>query len=272
MARPRESASAQYVRDVLHPQEAPPPVTVRYFYTSPLAIDDPLSPLPPPLTGPSATYRSPPRPFSTYDNAALDKAWLEVRKKLLKNAEQNGGEKSRSRGGTMSSGSGSLPRGLAGRHISVTESKRRSLVGPLGSPRAPESPRQRPQRVPSTEDIPGVKKIIRSEAWAGDESLSSSLRVLDPADSSLPTDSPSITGNPFIRAPSRTNVRDTPRPRSTSRPVPLTTDSYDWDHPTGTAAEQSRQRDSVCSKASGPSANVPVGVSRLHNVVLPDLE
>ena len=54
----------QYVREILHAPEPAPPITVRFFYTSPLAIDDPLSPLPPPVTGSGNLSKAPPRAFS----------------------------------------------------------------------------------------------------------------------------------------------------------------------------------------------------------------
>jgi hypothetical protein len=86
------SQANQYIREVLHNTEAPPTIAVRYFYTSPLAIDDPLSPLPPPPTGASVPKIVPPRPFSGYDNDAIQESWLALRKKILKHhADQPGG-------------------------------------------------------------------------------------------------------------------------------------------------------------------------------------
>lgn len=57
----------------------PPPIKPHFFYCSPLPIDDPLSAVPPPSDKPSArTTRLPPRPFSLYDNASLEDAWIKV--------------------------------------------------------------------------------------------------------------------------------------------------------------------------------------------------
>ncbi|KAL9036635.1 MAG: hypothetical protein Q9214_006045, partial [Letrouitia sp. 1 TL-2023] len=54
----------------------PPLIRAHFFYSSALPIDDPLSTVPPPTSkstvGPS---RLPPRPFSTFDNRALEEAW-----------------------------------------------------------------------------------------------------------------------------------------------------------------------------------------------------
>ncbi|KAG9848648.1 hypothetical protein KCU63_g9596, partial [Aureobasidium melanogenum] len=85
------SSTNQYIRQILHHSEAPPPVKARFFYTSPLAIDDPLSPLPPSAQTAQTTYaKLPPRPFSEFDNTALDKAWHDLRHKLLRYSEERG--------------------------------------------------------------------------------------------------------------------------------------------------------------------------------------
>ena len=278
----RESsyASAQFARDALQPPEAAPPLAVRYFYTSPLAIDDPLSPLPPPLTGSSASYRSAPRPFSTYDNAAIEKAWLDSRRKLLDGAGQQSRDISRSRQGTVSSRSTSRPHSLAAQPQAINQGKRRSLGESFGSPRisgsprAAGSPRPSPQRIPSAEDITGIK-ITRNERLKAGENPSNALRILDPADSSVPSEPASITRTPFIRAPSRSNVRDAIRPASSTRPTPQLTDSYNWGEDYAATEEmegQPRVRESVSSKRSGPSTNIQVGVSRLHRVAIPELQ
>ena len=274
MSRLPATASAQYVRDVLHLHEAPPPITIRYFYTSPLAIDDPLSPLPPPLTASATGYRSAPRPFSLYDNSALENAWLNVRKQLLKYVEQNSGEKLKSTAATSASRAVSQTQTLTVRNLAVGDSKGRSLAGSLGSQRAPESPRQTPQRVPSAEEIAGSRRTRARPATSGIHT-SNPIYDLDPSGSSLPSESAFTTGNPFIRAPSRSNLRGPSRPRSSSRPVPQLSDSYNWgedEAPLDGLEERAPQHEYVEAKAYGLTAKVPVGVSRLHNVVFPDLQ
>ncbi|KAL8681612.1 MAG: hypothetical protein Q9186_002281 [Xanthomendoza sp. 1 TL-2023] len=53
-----------------------PLIRAQFFYSSPLPIDDPLSPVPPPSSNKSAaSTRVPPRPFSVADNKALEEAW-----------------------------------------------------------------------------------------------------------------------------------------------------------------------------------------------------
>ena len=58
-----------------------PKITAQFFYCSALAIDDPLAAVPTPSSS-SATRPSkvPPRPFSVYDNLALEQAWLKLQK------------------------------------------------------------------------------------------------------------------------------------------------------------------------------------------------
>lgn len=275
-----DSISNRYVRDILHPQERPPPIAVRYFYTSPFAIDDPLSPLPPPVPGGTTAPKRPPKPFSTFDNAELNRAWLDVRKKLLKLGELGRGEKSRSRAGTTTSNPGTprlRPTGTARRNIYDPDSKRRSIIGQDGDGVAESPRRARPS--PAHEELESVKRRS-AELINVDDGLSSSLRALDPTDPSFAVDEPTTSGRPFTRLPSRTEGRsvDRSRPRSSSnRPQPQANDSYNWgDDPlqSGTSAEndQSKKKAAAGLRPSGPHAKVAVGVSRLHNVVIPDLQ
>ncbi len=54
----------------------PPPLKAHFFYSSALPIDDPLSPVPPPSSSSNTNpSKVPPRPFSVYDNTALEEAW-----------------------------------------------------------------------------------------------------------------------------------------------------------------------------------------------------
>ncbi|RDI85688.1 hypothetical protein Vi05172_g4396 [Venturia inaequalis] len=279
-----ESMAAQYAREMM--QDPPPPLAVRYFYTSPLAIDDPLSPLPPPVTASTLSYKHPPRPFSAYDNHALDKAWLDVRRKRLKIGERGNNEKRWSKEPTVSSGSGTAQDTKRGSltNTSAAESKRRSLVGSIGADSGHPSPRQRPQRMPSNDLLASTAKARAGSVdhRAGDGSLPNSLRMLDPADGSLPLlDTASTTGNPFIRAPLRMEPA-TSRSRSASlRPNTQKIDSYNWgdDHSLKGADREIPSRDhpkapepSRAQQEKGPSATVPVGISRLHEVALPDLQ
>ncbi len=53
----------------------PPKVRSQFFYNSALPIDDPLSPVPLPSSSSTGPSKFPPRPFSVYDNTALEEAW-----------------------------------------------------------------------------------------------------------------------------------------------------------------------------------------------------
>lgn len=61
-----------------------PPLKTQFFYTSPLPIDDPLTAIPTTSSDPKAAKHSP-RPFSPYDNNALEEAWLALGSTRCKN-------------------------------------------------------------------------------------------------------------------------------------------------------------------------------------------
>src|SRR5277367_2542498 len=53
-----------------------PALKAQFFYSSPLPIDDPLTAIPTPSSSESWPTKHAPRPFSAYDNNALEEAWL----------------------------------------------------------------------------------------------------------------------------------------------------------------------------------------------------
>jgi hypothetical protein len=53
-----------------------PPLKAQFFYSSSLPIDDPLSVVPIPTGSETKSTSHPPRPFSAYDNSALEDGWL----------------------------------------------------------------------------------------------------------------------------------------------------------------------------------------------------
>lgn len=219
-----------------HVETRPPPINVRYFYTSPLAIDDPLSPLPPPVIGTASASKRPPRPFSTFDNNALEKAWSDLRQKLLQQlAKAKSEQRQRSRAGTANSTTPTTSHSTARQGLSHDGTARS-----LRSESAANSPRLIPTRI-SANDAP--------QRRSGEASTSSSFRTSFLGDGSLPAvDTSSTTGNPFIRAPVRSELKSLdsrtsrntsarPRPKPTSGPV----DSYNWGEDTfGTKPLESR--------------------------------
>lgn len=71
-----QANSNTFTRRASQVSEDPPKIRAHFFYSSALPIDDPLSPVPPPSSSPSTgPSKVPPRPFSIYDNTALEEAW-----------------------------------------------------------------------------------------------------------------------------------------------------------------------------------------------------
>lgn len=270
-----------------HAEERAPPLRVRYFYTSPLAIDDPLSAVPPPTTSTSAPLRYAPRPFSKYDNRALTEAWDKLRKqRSLDRAKAEEEKRSDSE--------------EAKRRDSVAETTRAASLGPKSNDvgngssiehrfRSLRIPNGKAQARPSFHAAnagptswssgtggPSSTSRVRADsiAWRsvhGDanqpESLAGSPEnhsyrddgsILD-----VEGDTGGITGTPFIRAPSRSKLQTFKRherSESTSRPSSR-----------GSAGAAEEMVDESRTQVSEASSTVPVGVSRLHQVLLPQL-
>ena len=237
------ASTNQYIRDVLHHTPSPPPVKARFFYTSPIPIDDPLSPVPASSTG-SSWSKQPPKAFSEYDNAALDKAWHELRPRILKYNEEQG-EKDRSNEGSRS------------RAISASVGDLRR--GSSSTPGTPQSKSRLPASSLSQVDGPLDELQVPAESIAGGES----------------GNVPDTTGNPFVRAPSRKKLPTMHRDETPSRPKMKTQDTYEWDDPSHlvdhSPAPVERPR-SGGQEMQSPSTKVAVGVSRLHQVEMPDLK
>lgn len=257
------SQANQYIREVLQSTEAPPTIPVRYFYTSPLAIDDPLSPLPPPPTGASTGKRLPPRPFSKYDNDAINDSWLGLRKKILKHNEEFGEKDSTGRGTPTNPAVARLKRKRGGSASSDESSAPgRDIVKDRSSSRGQYS--RSAELVDRTR--PG------SSGGRDGSAAFASYKAFDPGQIS-PLE-PTTTGTPFIRAPSRGNIPKAWKPAPTeggSRPSISEQDSYKWDDDMEPALTMKKDKGPArrSSKSKpGPSAQVPVGVSRLHHVVM----
>ena len=68
--------------------DEPPKIRAQFFYSSTLPIDDPLSPIPPPLSATSpGSSKVPPQPFSVHDNNALEQAWQTLHKAESRNED-----------------------------------------------------------------------------------------------------------------------------------------------------------------------------------------
>jgi hypothetical protein len=269
------SAANQYIREVLHSAEAPPAIPVRYFYTSPLAIDDPLSPLPPPVTGSSTARRQPPRPFSEYDNDAINDTWLDLRKKILKHNEELG-EKRRSVDGPPT------PTASTPAYPAVMRLKRKrggSASGEerLGSSQGKGIPFVRSPSMGMYSRSADVGEDSSTGSSSGPQAatLTGSMRALalDPNEGS-PRAETAMTGMPFTRLPARRNTssaRVTGSLEERRPPAPQVTDSYMWDDEMEPALPGIKDKGTTRrpkKPVPGPSAQVPVGVSRLHHVAM----
>jgi hypothetical protein len=245
-----QQAVNQYTRQVLHHTEPPPPVNARFFYTSPVPIDDPLSPLPPPANATNVPVRLPPKPFSYHDNAALERAWLELRKKILKYQEQRG-EKSAHKAEERARKSSQDSR----------EGKRPS-VGKPATPRA-RFPRTSLSQMDTPPDVD-----TDSDAFEGPSSVPEVAQLAENT----------TTGTPFIRAPSRKKLHDIAvhdgsptKVDHPGRPRIRQHDTYQWDDPTH-LLERSPAPPTERKEETGPIDRVAVGASRLHQVAMPDLK
>ena len=233
----------QYIRQVLHHTPSPPPAKARFFYTSPIPIDDPLSPVPPSNTG-SSWAKQPPKAFSEYDNIALDKAWHELRTRILKyNEEQD--EKSRSNEASRSRAAST----------SVQDVRR-------GSGSMPATPRSKAKMAASS-----LSRVDGVDGRSDEQDM--------PAESLASGEGADTTGNPFIRAPSRKQLPTVHREEQPARPKIKTHDTYEWDdasHLVDHSPAVVERSGSGEQDDESPRAKVAVGVSRLHQVEMPDLK
>ncbi|KAH8731077.1 DDHD domain-containing protein [Phaeosphaeriaceae sp. PMI808] len=259
------SHANQYIREVLHSSEAPPEIAVRYFYTSPLAIDDPLSPIPPPATGSAAGKKQPPRPFSEYDNEAINESWLGLRKEVLKYNEELGEKDGTGRGTPTNPAVARLKRKRGSSNASMIEENHVEDREMLTSSSTGKGPYSRSAEL-ADRRRPG------SSGGSQGPTLSGSLKALDTGRIS-PLEPPT-TGTPFIRAPSRGNISKAWTHTLTElagRPGVHEHDSYMWDEDMEPALSGNKNKGPArnASRAKeGPSTKVPVGVSRLHQVVM----
>lgn len=78
--------SNPFIRRASTVSDLAPKIAARFFYSSALPIDDPLSPLPPSTN--STPSKVAPLPFSHHDNAALEEAWQSLNKEMNKEHTQ----------------------------------------------------------------------------------------------------------------------------------------------------------------------------------------
>ncbi|RPB24983.1 hypothetical protein L211DRAFT_747159, partial [Terfezia boudieri ATCC MYA-4762] len=250
---------------------SPPALIPWWFYTSPLPLDDPLSPLPI-TTSATSSIKHPPRPFSHHDTRALEKAYQSL---LIPDVPRTdscgvGNGNDSAAGVRKSAGSTDLhpPRHLR-HHRAVTKQQEYAEEGRghdmLNAPIRPGSSGRDESSLAassSPEVNPWTGNPIRSRTSDYSSAGSSpSNPGIDPP--------PRITTNPFIRSLSLSRRN---RSRSTSpglsgngvkrrRSSPMSAVSS-----TGASPE----REEV-SPAPVKQKEIPVGIQRLHKVLLPSL-
>ncbi|ETI20741.1 hypothetical protein G647_07083 [Cladophialophora carrionii CBS 160.54] len=277
---------------------APPTVRAQFFYVSSLPIDDPLSPLPP-VSADKATDL-PPQPFSVRDNAALEEAW-----QALHRSGEDLNEEQRERRRNLATGVFSFPRSrdvrggmsratASGASDSKASSRGRTKpsakvpasssevmldhtpVDPQGESRpvnaeelressgaqqqpSKDSGRHRKHRSPFRHRHKGGKKsrdASPNQHKLDEDGLSGAQPTADPGSN--------ISGRPFARAPSERNI-------SSSLPHGSGYANADFSDAESTSRSRSAGRHGKDKEDEDEKAFVPVGVSKLHLVELPDL-
>ena len=274
----------------------PPTVKAQFFYVSSLPIDDPLSPLPPIST--DKTTDLPPQAFSARDNAALEEAW-----QAFQNGNDQLTEEEKDRRKNLAEGVFPFPRtkGGGGKSRAAGAGVSRSKVSSRGrtkaSAKVPTSGSQvmlddptnnaHESRPVDAEELrehaelqgqPGMdarrhrkhRSPFHHRHREGKRSRDSSRHRNDLGESgqsgSLPKTDPSsdISGRPFARAPSTRNISSSlTREPGYAYPSTSATDSRSRSRSVGPSHEK--------GKEEPEKAFVPVGVSKLHLVEMPDL-
>ncbi|KAL8998540.1 MAG: hypothetical protein Q9188_006077 [Gyalolechia gomerana] len=310
-----------------------PFLRAQFLYSSPLPIDDPLSPIPPPSSKPVTASRVSPRPFSVADNKALEEAWqlLQQTKK-----ERHAAKRKRSR-----SKQDRVPRATEAAHpeansFSQLVEKEETEVAPKELRHSPTDPHlvlcDNPDHIPFDAALPmNPDEIGHEELEAGipkkDRTLfrrQGKVGRDEETDQSPPTgrlsrhfkrpsidapygSSPSerdTTGTPFLRVASRLRSRSRSRLRNSPKneaqtdgtvsasegiePIGARNDRSEGhfeeegfgqtgtDSDVGSPVHRSHaaknERRSSYQRKDAQQITVPVGVSRLHLVEIPDLK
>lgn len=278
------------------PTDGPPKVKAQFFYVSSLPIDDPLSPLPP-LSAEKVTD-FPPKPFSVRDNAALEEAW----QAFQGSGPGSSGDPDAKRRRNLARGVISFPefkdsRGTpASRPLAAEKTGKPSDRGPAEHPQDEAEVMLDPVPLelsadPKTLDMQELQapadaaltkeptkhkrrfspfrhrhKDEKSSRETSTPSRDSDKPRPAPSPSFAPVDS-AISGRPFARAPSG---RDVSSALSTS--VEYAASSDDEGNHSNKDRSRSRSPRRHRRKEKEPEkVFVPVGVSRLHLVEMPDL-
>jgi hypothetical protein len=276
----------------LRSSPTPPKVHAQFFYTSSLLIDDPLTPLPAPSTSSASAHtKSSPQPFSAKDNIALEEAWRVLREARNAKLAQDVNKATDVSGKTM----GIPLRGQSssdGIGVSRTRSSLRSHEEASNSADIPTHDHEPGSSGPKRRDGSPVGRASKSTKRKSGSSPGAQRvfpeEVELPWSQGEPSSLTNITGSPFVRAPTRRS-RSPSRSRSkedNSRQLGEGESSQEVDiearAPTAAKAlgtqveayQSSETLDATAHESEGESVQfkVPVGVSRLHLVELPNLK
>ncbi|EXJ84363.1 hypothetical protein A1O3_05030 [Capronia epimyces CBS 606.96] len=275
----------------------PPNVKAQFFYVSSQPIDDPLSPLPP--VSADKTTRLRPQPFSARDNAALEEAW-QAFQPPQGGPERDSDAKTRwnfARGvfsfpafrGTGGSPGIKSPATQSGRSENIVgpdtkqglehpTTEAEVMLEPDSGAEADSKPvdAQELDQARDAEDLPAKHRRhfspFRHRQKGGEEVCNDPPKSMDSDDTRQPPPQPNvgfnsdISGRPFARQPSGRNLS------STSKYQGAFALPEELDHDSGEERSRSRsvgrhhREEGVQEKVF-----VPVGVSRLHLVEMPDL-
>ncbi|KAL8671541.1 MAG: hypothetical protein Q9168_003968 [Polycauliona sp. 1 TL-2023] len=277
-----------------------PPIRAQFFYSSPLPIDDPLSAVPPP-SNKSAGSRVPPRPFSVADNKALEEAWRQLQ---ASTDEKNHGKRRSSALRLDDSSSEELeektepspPRSPDDPLLALSDNPHHipfdsTLPVNADEIRADEIEAGLPKKHRfsfSKRDRVGEDDEPEIASPSRNNSRLSKRPSADAPYGSSPNER-DTTGTPFLRVASRL------RSRSRSRTSKTPTADADAEHPSMARPVQEMDTSTVEARSDvGPSSRrssivnqrsrylsrqkkteqvtVPVGISRLHLVEMPDLK
>ena len=277
----------------------PPKVNAQFYYVSPLPIDDPLSPLPP--VAADSSSKVPPKPYSVRDHAALEEAWVGAGRRSTSRDSKRSDSRPRTGKGMISfpkfvnalrtpktlsaqedhSGQ-SIPSSDAVTSDPTTESQVMLDPGPntvhpdggLVNERELESGEQmRTGRSTSPmkhrRHLSPFRKQSKgdmSQSPASGVSAQTSIESAGQQDSHVAKSR--VSGRPFARAPSKRSIT----------PMPSANDGAgEQDAVSSNHSEVRRGRTegprghSTSSGEHKKMIFVPVGISRLHLVEIPDL-
>lgn len=237
----------------------PPQLHARFFYQSPLSLDDPLAPVQLPTANPIPTSRIPPKPFSAYDSEALDRAWTELQSRLRqyqKEREQDAAA-------------------LAIRKVTEWKAEGSPSRSPSQSNRVRDISRQGRSRTASLSSTSAsrsqgddtLKRSGTLRAPIRHSTLGEEFQDSPDTGSDLDSAAEGTTGTPFLRAPVR--------PKSSLEQASPRLLPADGTKVSGQADREVRVTgvsDQRKEMAIPEDAKVMVGAARIHHVSMPKLD